>query len=114
MLLVWRNRLGLLLWLIALVVCNNYVNCHCKDFVYTIHLLATALHIASSHHLSDSSSLVLGDWREALGFEEVNTGALVSEIRLETNKDEWGVRAEMLNLRVPLVCICQYESLLTD
>ena len=88
--------------LVTPIIGDDDVNGCCEDLVDSSVLLAATLHISRSHLPSYVHALLLGDWRQSLGLEEVDTGALVSEIRLEATEDEWGVWAEMQDLGVPL------------
>ena len=88
--------------LIALVIGDNCVDCFEEDLVDASHLLATTLHVACSHLPSHTHALLLRDWGQSLGFEEIDAGAFGSKIGLETNEDERSVRTEMEDFRVPL------------
>lgn len=81
---------------------HDDLDCLLEDFVDAAHLLAAALHVSRAHLLGDCHALLLGDGGEALGLEEVDTGALGAEIGLETNEHEGGVWAEMEDFGVPL------------
>ena len=51
-----------------------------EDFVHTAHLLTAALDIGCAHSLGYAVALFWGDGGQALGFEELDAGALVAEI----------------------------------
>ncbi len=73
-----------------------------QDLVDAEVLLAAAFHVSGLHLLGDAHALLARDGRESLGFEEVDAGSFVAEIRLEADEDERGVGAEMQDFRVPL------------
>lgn len=68
----------------------------------TSHLLTAALHVQGTHLLGDSLALVGCDGSESLGFEEVDTGAFVAQVGLETKEDDRSGRAEMKDFGIPL------------
>jgi hypothetical protein len=70
--------------------------------VDTSHLFATAFHVKGAHLLSDGLALVLCDGGKSLSSEEVDAGALVAQVGLETQEDNGGGWAEMEDFRVPL------------
>jgi hypothetical protein len=92
--------LGLLL--VTWIVCDDYVDCFVEDLIDTSHLLAATFHVTSPHFPSDGHPLLLGDGRQALGFEKVDTASFCSKVRLETDKDKRCIWAKMQNLRIPL------------
>lgn len=86
----------------ALCFCDDGVDGGIENLVDAGHLLTTALHVEGTHLLSDGLALVGGDGSETLGLEEVDAGALVTEIRLETEQDDGSGGAEMEDFGVPL------------
>ena len=73
-----------------------------EDLLNARHLLGTALHVFGAHLACDGLALLRSDGCEALSFEELDTRALVPKIGLQAAEDNWGCRAEVKNLRVPL------------
>ena len=76
-----------------------------EDLVDALHLLAAALDIDGAHLLCYALPLLRRYGRQALGFEEVDTGALRSKIGFETDEDERGCGAEVEDFRIPLQSI---------
>lgn len=73
-----------------------------ENLVHAGHLFRGALHVLGAHLGGDGFALLLCDGCEALGFEELDAGALVSEVGLEAAKDDGCRRTEVENFRVPL------------
>lgn len=97
-----RSSLGWELLLIALVICNDRVDCFAEDILNSSHLLAAAFHVTGSHLPGNGHALLLSDWSQALGLEKINACSLCSEVGLETNEDERSVGAKVKDFRVPL------------
>ena len=89
------SSLRLLLLLVALVICDDCVDCVVEDLVDSVHLLATALHITRSHLLGNGHALFLRNGGESLSFEEVDACTFASKIGLQANEDKRSVRAEV-------------------
>ena len=70
--------------------------------MHALHLLARALHIDGAHLPRDIPPLFLGDRCQALGLEEIDTGAFVAEVGFQADEDEGGGRAEVEDFGVPL------------
>jgi hypothetical protein len=90
----WRS-FSLLLLLVTSIVCDNCVDCLVENLIDAGHVLAAAFHVTSAHLSSDSHPLLLGNGRKPLGLEKIDAGSFCSKIRLETNKDEGGIGAEV-------------------
>ena len=73
-----------------------------EDFVDAGHLLATAFHVRGTHLPCYVLALFLSDGSQALGLEELDACALVAEIGLETDEDEWSRGTEMEDFGIPL------------
>jgi hypothetical protein len=89
-------------WEQALSLGDDSVDSGLENFVHTGHLFTAAFHVEGAHLLGDSLALVLCDGGKPLGPEEVDAGALVAQVGLETKEDDGSGRAEMKDFRVPL------------
>jgi hypothetical protein len=69
-----------LLLLIALIIGDNCIYRYFEDLPDANHLLATALHVSCSHFSCYTHALLLGDWGQSLGLEQVDAGSFVSKI----------------------------------
>jgi len=56
-----------------------------ENLVHSFHFLAATLHVYSSHLLRNCLTLLLGNWRETLSFEEINTSSFRAKIRLQAD-----------------------------
>jgi hypothetical protein len=74
-----------------------------KDLVDAAHLLAAAFHVLGVHLLGHGHALLRRDRSETLCPKHVDACLLVSQVGLESNEYKGGIRAEMEDLRVPLV-----------
>lgn len=93
---------------------NNSIDGELKNLVNTAHFLAAAFDVFGSHALCDSPSLLWCNRGETLGFEKVNAGAFISEIRFKANEDEGGGWAEMKDFGVPLRSCVSKQSLVGE
>jgi hypothetical protein len=64
----------------ALLCLNDDINSQLEDAVHALHLLAAALDVGGAHAGRDRLALFGGDGGEALGFEQVDAGALGAEV----------------------------------
>lgn len=74
-----------------------------KDLLDAFHLFATAFQVYSVHSLCNSLSLFWCHRRKSLCSEQIDTCALGSQIRLQSDKDDWCGWAEVENFRIPLI-----------
>ncbi len=89
-------------WFLETSSCLKQVMLGFEDLVHTGHLFTTALHVKGTHLLGDSLALVGCDGSESLSFEEVDTGAFVTQVGLEAKEDNGSGRAEMEDFGIPL------------
>ena len=73
-----------------------------EDLVHAAHLFGRALHVECAHLLRDGFALLLRDGRQALGLKQLDAGALVAEVGLQTAEDDGCRRTEMQDFGVPL------------
>ena len=90
---------------------NYYVDCRLEDVVDTVHFFAAALHVHGAHFLCDCLALGRGDGCETLGLEEIDAGALVAEIGLETDEDDGCCWAEVEDFRIPLWRVLAFDGM---
>ena len=96
------RRLSRSLLLLTNLEPNGRIHRELKDFVHTFHLFAAALDVGSTHTVCYRPALFGGDGRKALRFEEVDAGALRTEIGFEPDEDDGCGGAEVEDFRVPL------------
>lgn len=68
----------------------------------TVHLLAAAFHVQRTHFLGHCLTLGYGNWSKALGLEEFDACALVTEVRLEADEDNRRGWTKVENFGIPL------------
>ena len=73
-----------------------------KDFMYAQHLFAAAFDVGGTHLSCDILALLLRDRSQALGLEEVYTGAFGAKVRFEADEHEGSRRTEMEDFGIPL------------
>ena len=89
-------------WVQAFSLGDNSVDSSFEDLVDTGHLFTAAFHVEGAHLPGDTLALGVGDGSESLGLEEIDAGALVAQVGLETKEDDRGGGAEMEDFGIPL------------
>ena len=79
-----------------------------EDFVDSLGFFAAAFDIHSAHSSGDGLALFGCHGCQALGFEEVDAGALGAQVGFEANEDERGCGAEMENFGIPLHMVVRF------
>lgn len=82
---------------------NGDVDCCVEDFVNAGHFFRGAFHVHGAHLLRNLLALLLCDRCQALGFEELDAGAFMSEVGLQAAEDYGCCRTKVQDFRVPLL-----------
>lgn len=89
--------------LVRILFClHRCVDSQLEHAIHALHLFAAALDVGRTHSVCNCLALGGGYGSQALGFEEVDAGALVAEVGLQANEDQGGRWAEVEDFRVPL------------
>ena len=81
---------------------HSGVDCKLENFVDSFGLFTAALDVHGAHSSGDGLALFGRHGCQALGFEQVDAGAIVAQVGFQANEDERGCGAEMENFGIPL------------